>query len=156
MIIIGADPGLWSGLAWWDFKMPQPVSTEVPYEKTGQVVEEWLHRFYFQTEAQRIMGDPTARIVIACEKYTMTPGVKTAQPHSLMGMGAIEYIAYKRETTLVWQYPTNAKKTAPDQLLRKLGWYVKSKDGHANDAIRHILLWTKINDPARFADMIGI
>jgi hypothetical protein len=62
----------------------------------------------------------------------------TPQPEALMAIGALEYVLTLRGITLRQQPRAEVKKAIPDTLLRRLGWYKKTKDGHANDAARHV------------------
>ncbi len=39
----------------------------------------------------------------------------------------------------VQQTPAQAKGFATDEMLKHMGWYTKTEDGHANDAARHLL-----------------
>ena len=149
MIIIGVDTGLYTGMAFWNTKLSEkPTAVEVPYIETGTRLNLWL--------ASTLALEPNTKIHVACERYVMTSGVKSAQPEALMGMGAVEYICHAYGVPLRWQFPRDAKKRAPDSLLRQLGWYQRTKDGHANDAQRHILEWMACSYPEEFAHLIGI
>lgn len=146
MIIITVDPGLWSGMAFWDTKlMEKPSAIEVPYPETGARLDKWLYSSNARLDRS-----------VACERYVMTPGVKSAQPEALMGMGAVEHVCNEHRIPVIWQMPRDAKKRCPDSLLRKLGWYVKTKDGHANDAQRHIVEFLANHYTGEYAHLVGI
>lgn len=149
MIIIGIDPGNVTGMALWNLDLTEAPSTwrEEPYETVGHELRQWLaHR------------DTVGRsqIKIGVERYTMTPGVKTAQPAALMTMGVIEDQC--RYYGVEWHYylPSSTKKMVSNTLLRKLGWWTPTKDGHVNDALRVVLCELATIDPQRYADLVGL
>lgn len=148
MIIVGIDTGLQTGMAYWDTKiMEKPNAIEVPYVETGETLFKWLYGV-----------NARADVNVVCERYTMISGggPKTAQPEALMGMGMVEYVCRYLRMPLTWQFPVDAKRLAPDSLLREIGWYVKTKDGHANDGQRHLLKWYADHYPRDFAELVGI
>lgn len=145
MIIIGIDPGLVTGMALWNVRTDQqPVALEVEYDDVGQTLNRWLHQ------------DRHNNVSVACEKYVMLPGPKSAQPEALMLMGVTEYLCHMYSVPLSWHLPKDTKKRAPNDLLRRLGWYKQTKDGHANDGQRLILEWLALNQPEEFAKLLGI
>lgn len=147
MIVIGVDTGLYTGMAYWDTKlMEKPNAIEVPYVETGERLFEWLYA---------VNSRPAVNV--ACERYVMIGGgVKTAQPEALMGMGAVEYLCRAHNVPLAWQFPVDAKRLVTDAVLRQLGWYVQTKDGHANDGQRHLLKWIADNHPGMYGELLGI
>lgn len=148
MIIIGVDPGLVSGMAYWDTRiMEKPNAVEVPYVETGDRLFKWL----YSVNARR-------DVHVACERYVIMSGggPKTAQPEALMGMGAVEYVARSLHFPLSWFFPVDTKRIAPDKVLRQLGWYQDTKDGHANDAMRLVLKWYADNCPNDFAELVDL
>lgn len=146
MIIIGIDPGLVTGMARYDTHSTRPpLALEVEYAGVGDKLEEWLYS---------VIPEPPA--AVACEKYVMLPGPKSAQPEALMLMGVVDYMCKKYDMPLSWHLPKDTKKRAPNDLLRRLGWYQQTKDGHANDGQRLILEWLALNDPETFARLLGI
>src|SRR5688572_4199889 len=115
MIIIGIDPGNVTGMAWWDLRKDAPSQwREEPYETFGDAFREWLSWCAFVDKRD---------VVVHVEKYTMTSGVKTAQPYALMTMGIVEDQC--RINRIRWHYdlPTTTKKQVSNTLLRKLGWW---------------------------------
>jgi hypothetical protein len=141
--LIAVDPGKGTGMAMWN---TQADNTFVSFELfTREGVYGWLDAVLI----------PSDDVHVICERYIMTPGAKTSQPDALMLMGAVEAFAYRARLPLHWQLPEPAKKRAPNAVLRRLGWYQNTKDGHANDAARHLLEWLAHNDPERFVQMIG-
>jgi len=54
-------------------------------------------------------------------------------------IGACRLLAHQAGIPFVRQTPAEAKSFATDDKLRRLGWYIPTKGGHANDASRHLL-----------------
>ncbi len=147
-IYIGVDPGGYSGMALYDTDdSTAPETVEVPYADTGTVLWQWL-------TVARFAGLP---VHVACEVYTISSGrIMTPQPEALKGMGVVEFLCQRKGVPLTWQSPGDAKSLTKDADLRALGWYVKTKDGHANDAQRHILRLIASHDPELYGKLIGI
>lgn len=147
MIIIGIDPGNVTGMAWWDLDKPAPTQwLEQPYDGFGPALRNWFGW----------ASDMHADVSVGVERYTMTPGIKTAQPYALMTMGIIEDQC--RDNAIPWHYhlPSTTKKQVSNSLLRKLGWWTPTKDGHVNDALRVVLCELSVIDPKRYADLVGL
>lgn len=148
MIIIGVDPGAYTGMAYWDTKiMAKPSAVEVPYAETGDRLFKWLYRVNARNDVH-----------VACERYTIISGggPMTSQPEALMGMGAVEYVCRSLHFPLFWYFPVDTKRVAPNSVLRDLGWYVDTKDGHANDGQRVLLKWYADHFPRDFAELVGL
>lgn len=147
MILIGIDPGNVSGMALWDLEKEAPTQwREEPSATVGNALRKWLDYF--------VPGH--AEVVLSVEKYTMTPGIKTAQPAALMTMGVLEDVAQLRGIKLDYFLPATTKKQVSNSLLRKLGWWTPTKDGHVNDALRLVLCELSRIDPQRYADLVGL
>lgn len=144
MIVIAVDPGRGTGLARWNlYQDARPTSMEVfSRVQVGAIVQKWM--------------PPARAVTVICERYTMNNKLKSAQPDALMISGAIEFLADRPHTVLVWQLVADAKKMIKDALLKKLGLYQSTKDGHANDAMRHMLLWLARTHPERYASLIDM
>ena len=125
MIIIAIDPGLVSGLAVWDSADIQGITlSEVHYQDIGDRLEEAIVEFRQQ------------RVEFACERYTMRPGVKTAQPEALKIMGVLEHLGKRHRIPLHYYLPDSCKGTMKNPRLKDAGWYRVTKDGHSNDGAR--------------------
>lgn len=147
MIIIGIDPGNVTGMTLWDLEKEAPTQwREEPSSTVGNVLREWLD----------VCIPWHAEVVLSVEKYTMTPGIKTAQPAALMVMGVLEDIAQLRGIKLDYHLPATTKKQVSNTLLRKLGWWTPTKDGHVNDALRLVLCELSRVNPQRYADLVGL
>lgn len=149
MILIGIDPGNVTGMVLWNMDLEDGPTTwrEAPFEDVGRELRQWL-------SYRDMVGG--SNIKVGVEKYTMTPGVKTAQPYALMNMGVIEDLC--RWNGVEWHYhlPSTTKKQVSNSLLRKLGWWTPTKDGHVNDALRVVLCELSRVDPKRYADLVGL
>jgi len=109
--------------------------TETSPQVTHSIAERpWLEAVSY---AERWVREST-NVTLCWERYDNTPGrrVLTAQPAAQMANGALEYVATQCGITFRQQSRGDAKKVVTDAVLRKLKWYHKTKDGHANDASR--------------------
>lgn len=82
---------------------------------------------------------------LVCEKFTITmQTAKNSQaPWSLEQIGILKQICRDNEIdedSITWQLPANAMTMFPNEKLKRLGYWHRGGDGHANDAIRHALL----------------
>lgn len=131
MIIIGIDPGKMTGVAVYDTSIPKkhPVTDEIPAAEVGK----WLRTqvsFDYPGPDVRVMG----------EQFTMSSGgVLTPQPEALEVMGVVKDMKAFLGYHLEWVLPSTSKRRAPNELLRKMGWWRPTKDGHGNDACRLIV-----------------
>jgi len=145
VIFVGIDPGNMTGLAWWSLGDTAPTAEEIPAAQMGNVLRRRLAMFPVGTPV-RITG----------ERYTISSGVLTPQPAALEVMGVVKDMAQLHGVPLHWAQPKDAKRSYPDKILRQLGWYIRTKDGHANDGMRQILVGLVRYDPALYADLLGI
>lgn len=138
--VISLDPGLYSGMAVWLSDHPALLvhQVEVPYANTGETLEIWMDAYSRYPQE------------FAVERYTMTPGVKSAQPEALKLMGVAEHIAQRNGVPLHYYAPAATKKMIPNSLLRQVGWYRATKDGHANDGARLVLAHLAVVDAPVF------
>jgi hypothetical protein len=102
-------------------------TSEMPWRNAVSYVERWCR------------SQEAPYVSIGSERYTIPTGrsVMTPQLDAIMCNGAVDWLTTQREVTFVLQPRAEVKKLVPDSLLKKLGWYKKTKDGHANDAARH-------------------
>ncbi|HEX2243323.1 MAG TPA: hypothetical protein VHK27_08750 [Gammaproteobacteria bacterium] len=87
------------------------------------------------------------QVLVGCERFvTSSETAKKAPEHGAMDqIGVIKNTCSKYDNCqLVFSTPAD-KKRVPDQLLRKLGWWVPGF-GHAMDGARHALLALANND----------
>jgi hypothetical protein len=132
--IIAVDPGKMTGLA--AFRMTADAltllaSAECPEDDVIQTFRAW----YTATKP-----------VVVIERFVINARtVSNSQaPFSLEVIGAVKQVLRDNRTsvdTIVWQSPGDAKKMAPNDRLRRLGTWHVGGAGHANDAIRHGVLY---------------
>lgn len=77
---------------------------------------------------------------VVCESFTPRPGTRTWQPDALEVIGALRWTCMKYAHEFELQTPAQAKSFSTNEKLKRIGWYSPTKDGHANDAVRHLLL----------------
>ena len=130
-LVVAVDPGKVTGIAVWDPAElgNRPGAYEVPSRvKVYRVFDDIVS-----------WGRPGTVVI---ERFTIKPGVvNTNQPDALMIIGAIESTATRVGWPVEFQLPAAAMSWATNERLRRVGWWVRGKE-HANDALRHLLLWT--------------
>lgn len=91
------------------------------------------------------IDDPEAHHpdVIVIEDFRITVGTgKLGSPDwSLRLIGAVEYLGFKYDIPVVKQFPSNAKAFSTNEKLRAVGMWHKGGAGHANDSLRHAMLY---------------
>lgn len=135
MIVIAVDPGKISGIAIWTDEKPLEIRS---YEEN---VYDTVHIL------KNIVGAPmyfqNHDIVVVTERFTISERtIKTAL--SLDALDINGWLTCEEEFhsyDLVFQTPTQAKKFATDAKLKALDWFERTKDGHANDAARHLMVY---------------
>jgi len=80
----------------------------------------------------------------------------TTQLAAIETNGAARWISSQYDATFGLQPRGEAKKVMTDATLRRLGWYKKTKDGHANDAARHIGFALLQHFPVEYMQLIGL
>lgn len=128
---IGVDPGLKTGLFVWGSEDPERHGwAELPMDE----IRQWMA--WEVAEARR-------PLVIVTERFTI--GSHTVKQHVyyeslyINGWLLIEYPEYMAPM----QMPRVAKQENVERKsanLKRLGWYHKTKDGHANDAAAHVMI----------------
>lgn len=85
---------------------------------------------------------------IVCESYIITPqtATKTRQYDALYIIGWLKIESARNGIPFTLQTPTQGKSFGTDAKLKHMGWYVKTKDGHRNDATRHLLTFLSTRD----------
>ncbi len=152
MRILAIDPGKMTGMSCFTWEPGhEPVlvwSAEVDENTFAQPLRAELTR------------DPKTQIV--CERFVIT--VETAKkaqaPYSLELIGVIKQELRDRgkdpddKNVLPFQAPRDAMAMFTNPALKKLGYWHKGGAGHANDSIRHGLLYLTRNGwvPSRLLD----
>lgn len=132
MIVIAVDPGKTVGAAVW--------SERRELEHHGQ-----CDSFDFLAWAEAVI--PTYapwELHVVCERYRLGPESLKKQADFNWAtdvIGCLRFWCRKYEVPFVVQDPSHAKSFSTDEKLKKLGWYLPTKGGHANDAARHLLVY---------------
>lgn len=139
--VVAVDPGKATGVSYFQFDelMDNPKlvkSAEVQPTEFAPWVRDVVD------EIISIQGN----IVFVCERFTINAQtVKNSQaPYSLEQIGVLKQIMRDRgidENSIVWQTPADAKSLFPNPSLKKVGTWHVGGEGHANDSIRHGLLY---------------
>lgn len=80
----------------------------------------------------------------------------TAQVAAIETNGAARWISEQCGAIFELQSRGEAKKVMTDATLRRLGWFKKTKDGHANDAARHLGLAFLHHFPVEYMRLIEL
>ncbi len=122
-VYLAIDPGVGTGIAWWD-----------PFENDW-----WSHETDDLQEVARCVRDvydPRNTLLIT-EKFIISQ--RTIR-------GKVYYESLYFNGWLSIEYPDRIEQTAAqakglitDDVLKHFGWFTRTKDGHANDASRHLL-----------------
>lgn len=129
--LLAIDPGLATGICLIDLSNPdEPVkvwSKEVAIEE-----------FYDGISA--IIADPNVHVVIEDFKITVETGKLAEAPWSLNLIGVVQYLCYLSGKVLDFQLPSE-KPFADNDKLRMFDFWHVGGEGHANDALRHAMIW---------------
>ena len=134
MRIIGVDPGDYTGVAVWHSDDPWAMTTH-----------EMLHGEVPPYLKHLVAGDKPD---LVCEMFTISQRTLTTKisyvPLELIGWMRYQ-LANRGKVKWTPMTPSTTKHTAPDTSLRAVGWFRRTKDGHANDAARLVLAHMLIN-----------
>ena len=124
MMYLAIDPGVVSGVA--------------VYHAGGLYTDELADIGETAAFVDRVVSDAyPQRVTIVTEKFIISARtIKTKVKYESLyfnGWLSIEYPDSLEQTA------AQAKKFATDDKLKHLGWFTPTKDGHANDAARHLL-----------------
>ena len=127
--VLAIDPGLKTGIA---------VCDNIGIQTMQLDVEE----FYRLIRSYGYMNRWRPLDAIVCEAYIISPDTlkKSRQHWSLELIGLTRYEAYLAGVNFKLQQASAAKKFVTNDLLKLYGLYVPGQD-HANDALRHLVLY---------------
>lgn len=120
--VIAIDPGKTTGVAVWE-EGCLAATYELDFMKTCEFLATRDDRYEYVIE----------KFVINSRTATLSQA-----PWSLEVIGVARYLSGDR---LIFQRPAEAKKAVPDSMLHKLRWWHAGGDGHANDALRHLVYY---------------
>jgi hypothetical protein len=125
--VVAVDPGKITGVAVGVFGTERHVEAHelAPMDAVGMV--------------DGLLSQGVA--AVACESFTPRPGARTWQPDALDVIGALRWVCHVHNTRLLQQSPADAKSFSTNEKLARLGWRRPTKGGHADDALRHLLLF---------------
>lgn len=151
MILVGVDPGKVTGISiWW--------SPEV-YDSTERGVSGPLDTAEVEHSTVRPvlkrMLDGQRPTLMAVERYIQGQK-KTHQPEAQQVIGDVKSLAEELLVRCVYQNPGSAKKIGSTARLKQLGFYVSTKDNHANASTGHVLLLMATFHPTVYANLVGI
>lgn len=132
--VIWVDPGHVHGFAHFSIKEYRML----------EMME--MNTYYLCQQIRPMLWDPTTWVV-GCEKFilnTNTIKKKNAAYEAIEGMGLVRFLATIERRAAIFndiQTSSVVKAFCPDSVLKRCGWYKSSKDGHMNDAARHIYYW---------------
>lgn len=137
-MLVAVDPGKTTGISLGAY--PKDDETYDP-EFTYQASVEQYFLFL------KSLSEEDIPLTVVCEDFILRRGVAMTsdQTSPLYLIGALQYVAFiNRNITLVMQKPSAAKQVT-DEHLEKLGLLQtpKTKWDHANDALRHAVLYLK-------------
>jgi hypothetical protein len=142
--IIAIDPGLLTGAS--VIRIPSGGEPEVvdTSELLPHTFAPWLRESLDEMLTQeREFGKD---FFIVCERFTINAATakKTQAPWSLEQIGILKQCMRDvglDEEALVMQNPSDAMKMFDNNALRKVGVWHRGGAGHANDSLRHALLY---------------
>lgn len=127
-IYVGADPGDCTGLS---ILMGEDYFTyELLWKDALAKLEEHCTPGLYTTEP--------GKVVIFCEGYKIKD-VNNTHYDAIYFIGGLTYLCLKNDWELHIQHESQRRSITPS-MMEKLGWWMPSKDGHRNDAGRHLLL----------------
>lgn len=136
------DPGKASGVALLDTTSLQedggaPVTIVTSAELQPEDLDGWLMEQF----ARAI--EEGAALEAVCEAFLITPqtGKNSFAPWSLMKIGVLDFLCRMYGVPFKLQTPADAKSFVSNQRLRDLELWHRGGAGHANDALRHGVLY---------------
>lgn len=136
--LLAVDPGKVTGFALLNIsEMTNEISPRIisTYELS---VPGFQHAF--DSFLRNYCVDPI-EVVIEEYKITAATAKLTEAPWSLKNIGVVEFLCRERGLPLTEQPPSRAKNFVPNDRLQALGLWHKGGAGHANDALRHAVLY---------------
>ena len=129
--VAAVDPGLLTGVCVVEF---DPVEGCTKLQSAELKYEELL------PWSLTNLGMADAVVV---ERFTINQRTikNTQAPWSLMGIGVITSVMMLSDRGIILQNPSDAMSLVDNPMLTRLGLWHKGGQGHANDALRHAVLY---------------
>jgi len=129
--ILAVDPGKMTGWVFYEIGRPKSFTgDEAPQLEFLDMVWRVLPKDRLDT--------------IVVEDFIISPRTAklTRGDWSLEQIGTLRWMAHQWDVKFDdSQTPRAAKPFAPDTMLKRVGWFVRTAGGHRNDAARHMLLY---------------
>lgn len=141
-VIIAYDPGEWTGIVVLGYSLGL-ITHELPW----LAAVSHIHKYASGINA-RISG----------ERFDMQGRAdrpRTAQTAALRASGAVEYTATLCNATFEQHSRADCKRIT-DKMLKSLGWYTKTKDGHINDAARVLCQTLLVHHPVEYLRLLEL
>lgn len=139
MIHLAIDPGKVCGVAMWHPMEALVLKSDelTPLETAKLTLDLW--------------NNSLGQLLVICESFQITERtIKTARQHDALDViGWLTLESQLKAFELVLQTAAQAKSFSTDDKLKALDWFERTKDGHANDAARHMLRYLMANTGAR-------
>lgn len=129
--LLAIDPGLATGICLIDISDP-----DHPFKVWSKEVS--VEEFYDGISG--IMSSPNVHVVIEDFKITVETGKLAEAPWSLNLIGIVQFLCYLNGKELDFQLPSE-KPFADNDKLRMMDFWHVGGEGHANDALRHAMIW---------------
>jgi hypothetical protein len=130
-LVVAVDPGLLTGVCIVGFDHGQGCRLYQSDELVFEQVLPWAK-----------LELPSADVVV-CEKFTINQRTikNSPAPWSLEVTGVVRAVASLSDKELVMQLPGDAMNLVDNDMLRRLSLWHRGGEGHANDALRHAVLY---------------
>lgn len=129
--LLSIDPGLATGVCLIDLSDPEnPVKV---WSKEVTIAE-------FHDNIEKLVSHEETHVVIEAFKITVETGKLSDAPWSLELIGVVRYLCYLSGKELDLQLPSQ-KPFADNDKLRAVDFWHVGGEGHANDALRHAMVW---------------
>jgi hypothetical protein len=125
--IAWADPGLLTGLAWYDLD--------------NDIFNSWQYNYAdLRKQLDRLEEAANGRMALGYERFiTTSGGPRSSTPeHAYRAQQVLDDFAREKMVPVLTPQPSSARKLGQVVYLRRLDWYRPGK-GHANDAAQHVL-----------------
>lgn len=149
MILLAVDPGETTGIAldWPEVDGHAWSATEKPMN----AFLDWACWF---------IPANVGNVEVVCERFVIsgrtTRSGRTDVNWSIEQIGVLRYVCHVYGVPFRLSGAGDAMKEWKNAKLKQVGRYTKGGGGHANDAMRHLLLDIGKREPERIAAMLGI